>query len=549
MNELAESIDRSSAPSTNRGRMVSNSRQRWMLLVIFAGMASLQIGLAPRQCLWVDEIFSLAIATGHSLEQPAALADPARGDFVESDHPVRAEQLRRYLSHEYPPAGLARVLRAVLLSDTSPPLYYLLLYFWTLILGTSDIALRLFSILWALACFPLVPGIARRTGGRRAVLPACVLFALSPMGLYFSGEGRMYSLLLFCIVATASVSLALYAEGGGATRYVLWIVASAAGFLTHYFFIFSWAAIVSFLLIFPGRLERRNLIGSVVVLALAISPWYLVARGSLGHWRITQGWLNLRPSGFHRSRTIRNQFLQFFSAGGAGPWRSERWSSYGATALFALGAAAAAWRLRLRAFAGPRLLVWLWFIVSCSAPIVIDLLQHTYVSNNPRYVITALPAAYFLAAIAFGALDRRICISLLLLIAFTWAVPIMAIYHEQYRTGDPFETMAQTVSSNSNLSDLTLVHSIPSGVLGIARYADGASNIASWVQQLGTRRVPDSLLTLAAGRSRIRFVKVHQLAEPAPEEDWLRTNAVLSREIPFQFGLVADFRPMNSDKF
>ena len=548
MHELAKSIDHSALPSTDGGRMESNSRQRWMLLLIFAGMASLQIGLATRQCLWVDEIFSLALATGHSLEQPAAAADPARGDFVELDHPVRAEQLRRYLSHEHPPAGPARVLRAVLLSDTSPPLYYLFLYFWTLILGTSDIALRLFSVFWTLACFPLIADIARRTGGTRAVLPACVLFALSPLVLYFSGEARMYSLLLLCLLATASVSLALHAEGGGTTRYVLWIVASAAGFLTHYFFIFSWAAMVIFLMIFPGRLQRRNLIGAIVVLALAISPWFLVARSSLGHWRITQGWLNLRPSGFHRSRTIRNDFLQFFS-GGAGLWSSERWSSYAATALFAFVALAAAWRLRLRAFAGPRLLLWLWFIVSCSAPIVIDLLQHTYVSNNPRYVIAALPAAYLLAAIAFSVLDRRICVSLLLLIALVWVVPITAIYKQRYRTGDPFETMAQTVTSSSNLSDLILVHSIPSGVLGIARYADGASNIASWVQQLGTRRVPESLLTLAVGRSRIRFVKVHQLSEPSPEEDWLRTNAVLSREIPFQFGLTADFRPMNSDTF
>ena len=197
-----------------------------MLLLIFAGMASLQIGLAARQCLWVDEIFSLALATGHSLEQPAAAADPARGDFVELDHPVRAEQLRRYLSHEHPPAGPARVLRAVLLSDTSPPLYYLFLSFWTVILGTSDIALRLFSVFWTLACFPLIADIARRTGGTRAVLPACVLFALSPLVLYFSGEARMYSLLLLCLLATASVSLALHAEGGGTTRYVLWIVAS-----------------------------------------------------------------------------------------------------------------------------------------------------------------------------------------------------------------------------------------------------------------------------------------------------------------------------------
>ena len=42
--------------------------------------------LQERHCLWVDELFSLAIATGHSLEHPAAAAKPALGDFVEPEH-------------------------------------------------------------------------------------------------------------------------------------------------------------------------------------------------------------------------------------------------------------------------------------------------------------------------------------------------------------------------------------------------------------------------------------------------------------------------------
>ena len=95
----------------------------------------------------------------------------------------------------------SRVVRAVLLSDTSPPLYYLLLYGWTLVFGTSDVALRLFSTTWSLACLPLLVDVARRIGGRDSVLPACILFALSPLAVYYSTEGRMYSLLWFCVLA------------------------------------------------------------------------------------------------------------------------------------------------------------------------------------------------------------------------------------------------------------------------------------------------------------------------------------------------------------
>ena len=163
----------------------------WLLLAVFAVAALVRLGLTERHSLWADEVFSLAIATGHSLEHPAATADPALGDFVEPEGPVYAEEFKRYLAHEDPPASPARVVRAVFLSDTNPPLYYLLLYGWTLVTGTSDAALRLFSTAWSLACLPLLAGVARRTGGSRAVLPSCILFALSPLAVYYSAEGRM----------------------------------------------------------------------------------------------------------------------------------------------------------------------------------------------------------------------------------------------------------------------------------------------------------------------------------------------------------------------
>jgi len=49
----------------------------------------------------------------------------------------------------------------------------------------------------------------------------------------------MYSLLWFCVLATTWASLALHERRGGIPIYALWVVASAAGFLTHYFFVFS----------------------------------------------------------------------------------------------------------------------------------------------------------------------------------------------------------------------------------------------------------------------------------------------------------------------
>ena len=52
-------------------------------LLLFGVAVVLRLVLAGERGLWADELFSLAMATGHSLEHPAAEADPARGDFVE----------------------------------------------------------------------------------------------------------------------------------------------------------------------------------------------------------------------------------------------------------------------------------------------------------------------------------------------------------------------------------------------------------------------------------------------------------------------------------
>ena len=96
--------------------------------------------LAFRPGLWGDEIFSLAMATGHSLEHPAAAADPRLGRLRPAGRtPSPPPVFRRYAEHERP-AGRdpAASIRAVALSDTSPPLYYLLLNGWTRALGTGD---------------------------------------------------------------------------------------------------------------------------------------------------------------------------------------------------------------------------------------------------------------------------------------------------------------------------------------------------------------------------------------------------------------------------
>ncbi|HET9210522.1 MAG TPA: glycosyltransferase family 39 protein, partial [Thermoanaerobaculia bacterium] len=170
-------------------------RVAWWL--ILAAALVLRLAILDRQGLWVDEVFSLAVATGHSIEQDPRVSRPELGDFVEPGPAVPPSELRRYLRHDSPPAGPFRVVRATFISDTAPPLYYVLLWAWTLALGTSDAALRLFSVAFSLATLPVLRALGREVFGERAALAACAFFAVVPVGLEAGIEGRMYALTIF----------------------------------------------------------------------------------------------------------------------------------------------------------------------------------------------------------------------------------------------------------------------------------------------------------------------------------------------------------------
>src|SRR6266481_865511 len=264
---------------------MTRHRTMWLVLAVGCLAAFVDVVVAGRSGLWMDEVFSLAMATGHSLNYPVRIADAKQRDFLEPKHPIPADEFRRYLEHDDPSCGPRRVIRAVALSGGAPPLYYLLLYGWTIALGTSDIVLRLFSVTCFLACLPFVASIARRLGGSRAVFPSCALFAFSPWTIYYATEGRMYSLLLLCVLAVMWASLRLHEDGTNLRISVVWILSSVAGFLTQHLFVFPWLAIVAWLLLSRGRFTRLNLAVCLFLAVALILPWYLRLPNSVASFR------------------------------------------------------------------------------------------------------------------------------------------------------------------------------------------------------------------------------------------------------------------------
>ena len=524
-------------------------RAAWLLAAALLACALVRLPLLARQGLWVDEVFSLAIATGHSLEHPAAEADPALGDFVEGASARPASAWRAYLQHDDPPAGPARVLRAVLLSDTSPPLYYLGLWAWTRVLGTSDAALRGFSLLCALACLPFLVRLASWAGGKRAVLPACFLFAFAPLSIYYGTEGRMYALLWLCVLVHAWSTVVLRARGLRTGPALAWVAASACGFLTHYFFVFPWGALTLLFLLRSGRTARWTILAGGVLTLLVALPWYTHLGESLARWRVTRGWLEWKPDGFQRVPEARELFLLYFSGSEKNQWGEHRLARGASLALFALLGALFFWRLRARAFAARRLDLWCWLAAAWAGPLVFDAACGTYTVAVSRYALAGMPAALLLAAVALGSLGPRLRYGMLAGLMVAWVPHLELLGRMDSRSWCPLREVAWAAERSQSDQDLVLVHSIPSGMLGVARYYRGESVLAPWVEQLEERKLPESLLALARGKERVHLVRVHEVGALCPAEDWLRAHAVLNAETRIMSANVRHFRPRDGAVF
>ena len=88
MSEIAEREATNSFAGARQPCDAAGPYWRWSFIALLIIATALRIYLAGRSGLRPDELFSLAMATGHSLEHPAAVADPKLGDFAEPNQAV-----------------------------------------------------------------------------------------------------------------------------------------------------------------------------------------------------------------------------------------------------------------------------------------------------------------------------------------------------------------------------------------------------------------------------------------------------------------------------
>src|ERR1035437_1202412 len=142
--------------------------------------------------IWIDDIWSIAAATGHSLD--VRWDGMSAGEtYANPQGPVPASYFLDYIAPQ-PGNNAWRVARDTFGTESHPPLFYILLHFWMSAFGYSVAAGRAFSLLLSLLAIPLLFCVARRFAGEPAAWIACLFCALAPLQTQLALQVRSYAL-------------------------------------------------------------------------------------------------------------------------------------------------------------------------------------------------------------------------------------------------------------------------------------------------------------------------------------------------------------------
>lgn len=290
--------------------------------------------------------------------------------------------------------GLGHVLTTVPRTESTPPLYYVLLWLWSRVLGTGEVGLRSFSAICGTLTIPLMWTIGRRLASERVGLVAALLTAVNPLLFWYSQEARSYSLLLL-LSALTLLALVRALEAPSVGRVLGWGAACALALASHYYaavVIVSEAAWLGACLHRRGLLTARRAIAGlapVVAVGAALTPLMIEQNdGRAGYIAATGGSLPYRLA----------QLVKQDLIGEGQPHKTLLTALACALALVALAL------LLRRSARRERSAAWMLLVVGAGG-VIVALVVAVTVSDyfNTRNLMPTWPALALLVATGLGA--------------------------------------------------------------------------------------------------------------------------------------------------
>ncbi|MBN1661685.1 MAG: glycosyltransferase family 39 protein [Anaerolineae bacterium] len=402
------------------------------------------------------------------------------------------------------PAAIVRGTAA----DVHPPLYYLILHIWLLVVGNSVFAVRLLSALLGWLAVALVYTVGRHLSPVVGLLGAALL-AISPPHLWYSQQARQYALLILLIVASTWLawrwwSSATAREGAIPVWYVL---ATLAALYTHTFAIFLLAAQTAAGILLwqqragqerPGMLPRW--IALQVLVLLGFAPWLpVLVDQALNHkasWIPDLSW-----------PLVRSSWLFMLSGR---DWVGHMGDH--AVALLGLGLLFLALPSTGRRPWNGRLLAWiaLWFALPILLAITISLFTPIYQNKQLLIVVPAL-----VLLLAAGCLRPKSRLVQVLLAAALFASLALARYQQYIEPyHESWDEVAAYLDANALPGDLLYLNAA-SARLALDYYLESDLDVAGypvdyqfsrggWYGDIATASAVDArLVPLTAQHSRV----------------------------------------------
>ncbi len=192
---------------------------------------------------------------------------------------------------------LGAMINTVVHVETTPPLYFVVIWAWAHVFGNGDVALRAVSLLAGVALVPISYLAARDLISPRAGVFAAAFVTFNPFLIWYSQEARAYMLL--AALCGGSFLWFVRARRDPAARNLAWWAAwSSLALATHFFAGFLVAPEALWLLWSARNRRAGAAVGAVALVQVAMLPFALI---DTGHG---VGWIAQAPRTIRLSQAI-----------------------------------------------------------------------------------------------------------------------------------------------------------------------------------------------------------------------------------------------------
>lgn len=249
-----------------------NRKHIFLLLAFLAIGFILRLNNLSSRSLWTDEFFTLFQSSGHGADIKNLLDHLSH---QQTPALLKVSEFKTFLkldSHK----SIKDVSNSLLNTDTHPPLYFWLTYFWRWLFRDSVFGLRFFSVLMGVFSIFLAYRVGWYLFDEDAAKFCALFVSISAFGVRYSQEARAYSLIMALGLLTWLFILRMENYNNNLDAFSFAIF-NSLGFYTHYFYIFISVAQFAYFTVAHRQdsVKLGKFYLAFLCSVLLFSPWFI----------------------------------------------------------------------------------------------------------------------------------------------------------------------------------------------------------------------------------------------------------------------------------